>query len=142
MKPFWYEQTDLGDEHEIDAIYKFDPKRGQDVHWRRLNQNGKAMCRELGPYYQVVIPDDDATEDEVNELLTLINLAGPLDCPGSPEVLIRKTSDGFEMTSHWIHLGPGAPFRAFNPQEWNAAYRRLDELERQQNEPSAGDRVT
>lgn len=126
LQPFEYEQQPASVSL---SIYKLDHKSTRDGSWHPLNAKTNSRYRIAGGYFQLVAPPEHATDEQTNELLALLDRAGPLETDDELEILVRPSNDGYEMTSHWIYLGPGAGFADFTPKQWNDAYRRLRELE-------------
>jgi hypothetical protein len=126
---FEYEQEKLTAGNTVDQIYKFDHPRVVRAEWQPLNARSRPWYRTVQRYFQFVAPADELTDAEAEEILRLVEAAGPLQVPGAVEILIRRKEDRFEMTSHWIFLGPGAEFTEFSSRPWNEAYQRLVELE-------------
>lgn len=129
MVSFWYEQKPLPRAADGSGIHQFDHSPITDGMWHQLNRNSRSFYRFGRSHFQFVAPENEWSEDENNEVLALIETAGPLHTDDELEILIREEDGAYQMTSECLFRSASASFTMFEPHDWNAAYEKLKELE-------------
>jgi len=110
-------------------VYKFDGEPFSDGHWRPLNSKSKAVYRIERDRIQFVNPVAQMADAEWNKLLQQLASSGPLLDDGSPEVVIRRTTTGYEMTSSWCYEGQFVYFNAISHKALGDAFAKLRVVE-------------
>jgi hypothetical protein len=128
MVSFRYEQCPRSSATDRTAIYKFDHQPISDGMWHQLNRDTRSFYR-FGPaYFQFITPEDHWSESEVDEVLELIEQAGPLQTDDELEILISEIDSGYRMMSEWVFQSAASAFEVFESRDWNAAYEELKRL--------------